>query len=225
MMNTKSPSPGGQPWLAVALVLIAGYVDAHGLITVGAFVSFMSGNTTRTGEFAGRGMFSAAAPHALAIGFFVVGSFAGNWVSQAQPRRARRLLYGAIAFLLGVVLAGSLLASLDDRLVIAILSAAMGMMNTTLSHIDAEPANMTYVTGTLNKIGRHLAQAARGAQLEDARGSWDTHLRRAGLLALLWSGFLCGAALSGAATEHFGASALIAPILVLIALAVVSGEA
>jgi hypothetical protein len=40
--------------LAAALALIAGFVDAYGMITYGVYVSFMSGNTTQTG-LSGRG--------------------------------------------------------------------------------------------------------------------------------------------------------------------------
>ena len=35
--------------LAAALAMIAGFIDAYGIITYGVFVSFMSGNTTQTG--------------------------------------------------------------------------------------------------------------------------------------------------------------------------------
>jgi hypothetical protein len=35
--------------LAAALAMIAGFIDAYGMITYGVFVSFMSGNTTQTG--------------------------------------------------------------------------------------------------------------------------------------------------------------------------------
>ena len=95
----------------------------------------------------------------------------------------------------------------------------MGMMNTTLSHLGAEPMNLTFVTGTLNKLGRHLALAVKRATLPDAQGPWDTHLRRAGLLASVWAGFLTGAVLSGAANSCFGVRALLGPFLILLALA------
>jgi Protein of unknown function (DUF1275) len=36
-------------WLAVGLAMIAGFVDAYGIITYNTYLSFMSGNTTQTG--------------------------------------------------------------------------------------------------------------------------------------------------------------------------------
>jgi uncharacterized membrane protein YoaK (UPF0700 family) len=98
----------------------------------------------------------------------------------------------------------------------------MGIMNTTLSRVGAEKMNLTFVTGTLNKIGDHLALALRHAPLNDAQGTWDTHIRRAFLLVGLWTAFFIGAVLSGAATARFGAWALLLPFLILLALAVYS---
>ena len=64
--------------LAAALALIAGFIDAYGMITYGVYVSFMSGNTTQTGYQTAEGAFGPASLSALAILFFVVGSFAGT---------------------------------------------------------------------------------------------------------------------------------------------------
>src|SRR5215475_11792902 len=64
--------------LAAALAMIAGFVDAYGMITYGVFVSFMSGNTTQTGYQTAEGLFGPASLSALAILFFLVGSFAGT---------------------------------------------------------------------------------------------------------------------------------------------------
>jgi len=61
--------------------------------------------------------------------------------------------------------------------------------------------------------------AARRATLIDSQGPWDTHLRRALLLARVWAGFLAGAILSGAATPRYGVWVLCAPALILAALA------
>src|SRR5271169_6895714 len=64
--------------LAAALALIAGFIDAYGMITYGVYVSFMSGNTTQAGYQTAGGAFGPASLSALAILFFVIGSFAGT---------------------------------------------------------------------------------------------------------------------------------------------------
>src|ERR1700744_3637828 len=107
---------------------------------------------------------------------------------------------------------------LHAELGIAALRLAMGLMNTTLSHVGAEPVSLPFVTGTLNKLGHHLALSVWRALLADTQGPWDTHLRRAGLLASVWAGFLTGAVLSSTAVSYFGAWVLLAPLLILLAL-------
>src|SRR5271155_4402767 len=72
--------------LAAALAMIAGFIDAYGMITYGVFVSFMSGNTTQTGYQTAEGAFGPASLSALAILFFVLGAFAGTLLVQAAGR-------------------------------------------------------------------------------------------------------------------------------------------
>ena len=73
--------------LAALLATIAGFVDAYGIIAYGVFVSFMSGNTTQTGYQAAEGAFGPASLSALAILFFVIGTFAGSLVGASPPGR------------------------------------------------------------------------------------------------------------------------------------------
>jgi uncharacterized membrane protein YoaK (UPF0700 family) len=224
-MKLVSPDARTHRRLAVGLALVAGYVDAYGLLALGTYVSFMSGNTTQTGALAGQGRLAAALPSALAIVCFVGGSFAGTWLTQSGRRHARRLLFGVVSTLLAVVIGLTQLGVSDAAAGIATLGLAMGMVNTTLSRIGGEPVSLTFVTGDLNRIGSHLALAVKRAPLPDAGGPWDTHLRRVGVLASAWTGFLVGAALSGAATPYLGEHALLPPFLVLLALAVLgSGD-
>src|ERR1700727_4015735 len=89
--------------LAAALAMIAGFIDAYGMITYGVFVSFMSGNTTQTGYETAEGAFGPASLSALAILFFVVGSFAATLLAQVTERHARRLVYGVVAVALAAI--------------------------------------------------------------------------------------------------------------------------
>jgi uncharacterized membrane protein YoaK (UPF0700 family) len=205
--------------LAAALALIAGFIDAYGMITYGVFVSFMSGNTTQTGYQTAEGAFGPASLSALAILFFVVGSFAGTLLVEFAGRYARRVLYCVVAAALAAIIGLTHLGALPVAGAIAAISAAMGVMNNALSRVGAQAVSLTFVTGSLSRVGSSLALALRRAPLRDAQGPWDTHLRRALLLARLWLGFLVGALLSGAATPRYGALVLSAPALILAALA------
>ena len=206
-------------WLAALLAMIAGFVDAYGMITYGVYVSFMSGNTTQTGYQTAEGAFGPALLSALAILFFVIGSFAGTLLVQAAGRLARRAVFGVVAAALAEVVGLTYFDFLSVGFGIAIVSAAMGILNSAFSRVGAQSVSLTFVTGTLSRVGSHLALAARRSPLADAQGPWDTHLRRAMLLARLWVGFLAGALLSGAATPRYGALVLAAPAVILAALA------
>ena len=89
--------------LAAGLAMIAGFVDAYGIITFGVYVSFMSGNTTQAGYETAQGAFRAAALSALAILFFVLGSFAATLLSEFGGRHARRLAHGVVAAALAAI--------------------------------------------------------------------------------------------------------------------------
>ena len=189
--------------LAVFLALVAGYLDGYGLLVLGTYVSFMSGNTTLAGLKSGQGNFQAALPSAIAVLSFVTGSFLGNLLSQSRLRYSHRLIFGVIAGLAGTVAGLERHGLWNAPAEIALLSLAMGLMNAALARVGAESVSLTFVTGTLNRIGGHLAAAAGRKPVSEGQGSGDSHLARARIDASVWSGFLVGAALSGMAASHF----------------------
>jgi uncharacterized membrane protein YoaK (UPF0700 family) len=208
--------------LAPLLAVIAGYLDGYGLLFLKTFVSFMSGNTTSTGLSSGQGNFNAALPTAIAIVFFVSGSFLGNLLSQSSGRHSHRLIFGSIA---GLFVAASGLGWHGLRNAaaeIAVLALATGMMNPALSKVGGEVVSLTFVTGTLNRIGAHLAAAAGRKPLAGARGPEDSHLARVRIDVSVWAGFLLGALLSGIAGSHFRTWALLPPCLVIVSLSLLS---
>jgi uncharacterized membrane protein YoaK (UPF0700 family) len=204
--------------LALCLALIAGYLDAYALRTYTVYVSFMSGNTTQTGLMIGQGELASAAPSALAIAFFVAGSFAGALLTHFGQPCSRQLLFGAVSTLLAMVIGLTQLGRLDSAAGIMALSLGMGMMNAVLSRLGGEPVSLTFVTGDLNRFGSHLALAVQRAPLPDVQGPWDTHLHRAARLGIVWASFLVGAILSAAVTSLIGALALLPPLVILLAL-------
>jgi uncharacterized membrane protein YoaK (UPF0700 family) len=209
-----------EQWLAVALAMIAGSLDAYGMITYRTYLSFMSGNTTQAGYQIGQGRFGPALYSVLlAIVFFVGGSFAGALLAHSSVGRIRRLVFGMIAISLALIIGFAQIGFPSDWGSIAVISFAMGAMNTALSRVEDKSVSLTFVTGTLSRIGIQLALAVRRAPVADSQGAWDTHVRRALQLAAIWAGFLSGALLSGAATPRFGVWALLFPMLALSALA------
>jgi uncharacterized membrane protein YoaK (UPF0700 family) len=210
---------------AVLLALIAGYLDGYGLLFLKTYVSFMSGNTTFAGLNSGRGNFRAALPSAIAIASFVTGSFLGNLIGQSKFRHSHRLIFGVIAGLLASVAGLERHGLLNAPAEIALLSLAMGMMNPALAKVGAESVSLTFVTGTLNRIGGNLAAAAGRKPLTERQGPGDSYLSRARIDASVWSGFLVGAGLAGMTALHFKTWALLPPCVAMFALGLFSKDA
>lgn len=199
--------------------MVAGYVDGYGLLAFSTYLSFMSGNTTQTGANLGRADLPLALPSAVAIAFFLLGIFIGNLRSTTNRHDGRTL--AAVGAMLTLACIGLYLHFLAALPSIALIAFAMGLMNTTFTRIGNEQVNLTFVTGALNKIGTHLALAARHQPLVDSAGPWDTHKSRALLLTAVWSAFLIGAILAGFATATLQVWTLLpAAILILLCAAI-----
>jgi uncharacterized membrane protein YoaK (UPF0700 family) len=211
--------------LAILLALVAGYLDGYGLLVLGTYVSFMSGNTTIAGLRSGQHNFHAALSPAIAIAFFVTGSFLGNLFTQCRLRYAQRMIFGLMACLLATATAFERHGQWNAAAEIALLSLTMGILNPALSKIGAESVSLTFVTGMLNRIGGHLAAAAGRKPQPEGQGPGNSHLARARIDASVWLGFLIGAGLSGMAGSHLRVWALLPPCIVMMALGLLSKHA
>jgi uncharacterized membrane protein YoaK (UPF0700 family) len=198
--------------------MVAGYVDAYGYLTYNTYVSFMSGNTTQAGIRIGAGTLAEAFPMLLAIPFFIIGVAIGTLIVHSRGHQSPRMGLGLVTALMALIIAVTRLSAVPGELPIVMLTFAMGILNTALSHVGAESVSLTFVTGTLSKIGNHLALAYARAPLTDAQGSADTHGRRVFLLAGLWTAFFAGALLAGAVTPLFASWTLLFPTIVLLML-------
>jgi uncharacterized membrane protein YoaK (UPF0700 family) len=202
---------------ATGLALISGYVDSYTLLKFGVFASFMSGNTTTTGLHAGRARLAAAGHTFLPIPFFVLGIFMGTLLVQADQRHELRRISALVAAMLTVGTAAAYLAW-PGWLSIMILSTAMGILSTSITHVGGQAVSLGFVTGDLNSLAKHLAMGVKRAPMTQSQGSWDTHWRRAALLASLWAAFLGGATLGTALASRLAVWTLLLPALTLLVL-------
>jgi uncharacterized membrane protein YoaK (UPF0700 family) len=173
--------------LAACLSALAGYVDAIGFVELGGFfVSFMSGNSTRLGV----GVVESAAAWSLAAGLiaaFVLGVLAGSLTGRAIGHRRRAAVLALVTVLLA---AAALMGSLGYPLAAAAFMAmAMGAENTVFERDGEVSIGLTYMTGTLVKLGQRVAAAALGGD----RLGWLPYL-------ILWLGLVVGAV--GGALSH-----------------------
>jgi uncharacterized membrane protein YoaK (UPF0700 family) len=184
----------------------------------------MSGNTTQAGLQFGRGDVAAAAYNLFPVPLFVCGVFAGTLLLHSRLRNPLSGLLGLVAGLLAIGATAAPASPVPGWLGIAALSFAMGAMNTTVTRVGEQPVSIGYMTGTLSQFAQHLTLAMKRVPVTNAEDVADTRLRRAGMLGGIWTAFLVGALLAGAATSRLGAWTLLPPALTLAILAATSRQ-
>lgn len=162
--------------------MLAGYIDAIGFIKLGGvFVSFMSGNSTRLAvgiiaEFS----IEALLP-GLVILLFIAGVVAGTVIGHYTSRWRMVAILSFVSFSLFLAAAAGEAHALSGALLMAL---AMGAVNTVFYKENGERIGLTYMTGTLVKVGQSLAEIFWGG----SKLAWLRH-------AFLWFALVTGACL------------------------------
>ena len=182
---------------AVCLAALAGYVDALAFIELGGFfVSFMSGNSTRLGV----GLEGVRESHNWAVAgglilSFVSGVVAGTVVGRLARRGRHVVLLFCVAGLLAAAAACNQVGF--TAAAVAAMAFAMGVENTVFERDGEVSIGLTYMTGTLVKLGQRIASALFGGD----RFAWAAYLS-------LWMGLVAGAIAGAMIYPHLGLSAL-----------------
>jgi uncharacterized membrane protein YoaK (UPF0700 family) len=170
--------------LAVALSCLSGYVDALGFIHLGGFfVSFMSGNSTRLGVGLAQDAMHALISAGLIVAF-IVGVVIGWLFAHRSKRNRATTVLLVVAVLL--TLAAACHSGEFPGVAVALTAMAMGAINCVFMNKGEVTTGVTYMTGTLVKLGQGLA---RNLVSED-KIAWGGYL-------YLWLGLLVGAILGG----------------------------
>lgn len=175
---------------------VAGYVDAIGFLKLGGFfVSFMSGNSTRLGVALAHTDWKAALTAVTLVGSFVGGVVLGALTARffGERRRSPVLLLEAILLASGA----GLLAAGHDTAGVTAVAMAMGAENAVFQRNGDVAVGLTYMTGTLVRIGQRIAGALTGREPSD----WPRFV-------LLWIGLTAGGALGAIAYLTIGAGSL-----------------
>jgi uncharacterized membrane protein YoaK (UPF0700 family) len=182
--------------LAACFSALAGYVDALGFITLGGyFVSFMTGNTTRLGIELATGHVGGIALAGGIIGLFVCGVVLGSLIGHATGRQRAPAVLTVVTVLLA--LAALLETGGETQMAIALLAVAMGTENAVFQRDGEVTIGLTYMTGTLVKMGQRIAAAMLGGP----KRAFLRHL-------LLWLGLMGGAFLGATVHRLIGLSAI-----------------
>jgi len=181
--------------LASGLSALAGYVDALGFIALGGFfVSFMSGNSTRLAVGIAQASFNGAIAAGL-IAAFITGVVLGSVAGRLAGQRRRPAVIGFASLLLATAALFNAFGHKAPAL--ALMAVAMGAENAVFEQDGEVKIGLTYMTGTLVKLGQGIAGALFGGD----RLAWAPYL-------LLWTGLLVGAIAGAAAYREIGLSGL-----------------
>ena len=192
---------------ALCLAAMAGYVDAFGFITLaGNFVSFMTGNTTRLAVALGGSPASTSLLPGLITLVFVAGVMMGSIISHlcTRHRAAAVLSFLTLCMLLAATLERS--APVYASILLAI---GMGAANAVTNKSGDVQLGVTYMTGTLVKVGQRLAARLWGGPA----ASWQRP-------AVLWLSLLLGGIAGTLAHQLLGDAGMIPLVLYSAALTV-----
>ena len=181
--------------LAVCLSALAGYVDAIGFLSLnGFFVSFMSGNSTRMSVALAQRSMTASIAAALIV-LFVLGVVAGSLTARIANAHRRPAVLTLVAALLGAAASFGMLGATEWSIVA--MTLAMGAMNAVFERDGEVHVGVTYMTGTLVKLGQRITAAILGGD----RLAWMPYL-------FLWLGLVAGAFVGAVVYPYVGLDGL-----------------
>ncbi|KFC19437.1 YoaK family protein [Chryseobacterium sp. FH1] len=200
-----------QERLAIFLALIAGYIDATGLIQWKTYVSFMSGNTTSLGAAISTGKSGIIITSVTVISCFLLGIYAGTCLSLWKRIKNQILTFYIVS---GILIFYSIIAyfyDINNLLSIAIVGFSMGLINTIVTSVGNQKVNTDFVTGTLNSLARNTAMLTMTKDKAEKKEYQSNAIH----LLLLWIGFLYGAFIAPFLIDYFGKCTLMIPALLL----------
>lgn len=206
----RSISPD-QLTTAVLVAAIAGMVDVVAFLALGGFfASFMSGNSTRLA------IGTTANWLDLQLAASLVAAFVGGVVIAAVLRRRHAKSAAAVTLTLVAGLLGiaAIFADFGAVWPMLLLASAMGAVNLLFESGGAVRVGLTYMSGTLVRLGQALADRLAG----DHSAEWQKPL-------LLWGGFLGGGLIGVGLYARWGLPTLWIPTAFATGLAVLAWRA
>ncbi len=202
-------TPAGGRALAIGLAALAGYVDALGFLSLGGFyVAFMSGNSTLLSV----GMATGAETRIGLAGGLVAAFLAGVVIGMLLGRVVRRRAVGVLLAVAGLLAGAWVLHRAGGEAEAGfVLALAMGAENTVFSKEGQSGIGLTYMTGTLVRLGQRVAEALTG-------GPWGAVVPD----ALLWTGMLAGALGGALVFGRVGLDGVLGAVVVSLVMAVVA---
>jgi uncharacterized membrane protein YoaK (UPF0700 family) len=217
----SNPRLSSSAVIALALMAMAGFVDAHFFLHVTeVFTANMSGNLVFLGMALGEKQWAQGGHQAAALLAFIVGVFAASRFHDRHRRAGKPLRPDLV---LGVEAAILVLAAVwigfvgaehsGERILvypaIVLAAFAMGIQNAAVLRVGALAVATTYATGSVARLGSETALAVGATSKEEAAA----HLGVIPILTSMVASYVVGALL--AASVSASAAWLLLPAGVL----------
>lgn len=214
-MPTRRPLRSRMFAMAVALAGLAGWVDATAFVRFArTYVSFMSGNSTALAAAVSGTDSPRLVLLASVLLAFVAGVIAGESIAIAAGRRRHAAALVGEAAVLATAGVTALPAG-APFVPTVLLAFALGIQNAALHSAGGLKVALTYVTGTLVRLGRAITAALV------RRGKWRAALPH----AFLWLGLMAGAVAGAAVARVSAALSIFLAAMIALAIAAVTGAA
>jgi len=150
--NSHSSSQVLTQSFVLLLVSVAALTDASLYLHSKELLAvYVTGDTSKLGQFASQGNFQKALPLAGIIATFLTGTIAAAWAGNRMGRWRAPVLLSAVGLLMVVSWPAS--APEYPYHLVILVALAMG----TLNQVCSREPGVTFVTGTLVKLGRAVA--------------------------------------------------------------------
>ena len=197
-------------WQACILAIVAGYADAIGFLTFGAFAGAMTGNTVLLGIALAGAQYADAAQSAIIIAAFMMGVAFSAVLGSKLP----------LAAVLGIEAAAIVGAALiAPHFAAPVLAFAMGLQNATMTRFSGTSLNTVVLTGNLQKMIQGFLGRFTGSPKPAQSGSAEAGSAASATIAFVWLAYLGGVA-AGAFADRLLAYPLL-PVVALLPLALI----
>ena len=247
-IRSAAGSSGSFEKVAIAILMTwtAGFIDLVGFVSLyGLYVSHMSGNTVAMARHISQLDWVGFVRHAWPIATFIFGLILGAFIYDAEKRRHIKVPFPATIGLEALLVTAFIAAGAGNSfktvippqpalkffVMVALLTIAMGLQNVSIRKVGGINVYTTFVTGSLvkfaesvseylfwirdrthhrfrSRIGKVLLVSPRQAPLQ-----------RAALTIALFVTYLTGAVCGGFSTDQWELRGMIAPLIVLVAIA------
>ena len=234
--------------VAIALLMTwtAGFIDLVGYVSLyGLFTSHMSGNTVEMARHISQLDWIGFVRHGWPIASFIFGLILGAFIFEAEKRRHIQVPFPATIGLETLLIAIFIAAgegngfranippqpALKFFVMVALLTIAMGLQNVSIRRVGGMNVYTTFVTGSLVKFAESTSEYLFWLR-DRTRRRWrrrigkvlrisrrQVPLQRATLTITLWVVYLIGGISGGIFTARWALLGMIAPLLVLAAIA------